>query len=174
MTKNKDVSPEDAALEEAIESPSKRPKMIVDEVPVANEYLDGELGAGVEPMPIEAEVDEFIGPEPIHNDTLAAIEEATQVRELIDGRVSTYGDPIEGHVRIAQVWSGILGIEVQPATVPLLMIGMKLVRAKNAPDYSDNSDDIEGYLDIFWKIVGDDMIQARSVSEYLEKKAGRQ
>ena len=45
-------------------------------------------------------------------------------------------------------------------------------RTTQAPNYSDNSDDIEGYLDIFRKIVGDDMIQARSVTEYLEKRDG--
>ena len=47
------------------------------------------------------------------------------------------------------------------------------MRADQTPDYSDNSDDIEGYLDIFRKIVGEDMIHARSVSDYVEQKAAR-
>ena len=95
---------------------------------------------------------------------------ASVTSEVVDGRVSVYGDPVEGFARIALVWSGILGVEVQPAQVPLMMLGMKAVRASVTPDYSDNSDDIEGYLDIFRKVVGEDMVHARSVSEYLAKR----
>ena len=94
------------------------------------------------------------------------------VGEVIDQRVQVYGDPTETFVRIAQVWSGILGVEVNPTDVPLCLIGMKVVRTTQAPDYSDNSDDIEGYLDIFRQLVGEDMIHARSVTEYVERKAG--
>lgn len=90
--------------------------------------------------------------------------------EVIDGRTSVYGDPVTSFVRVAQVWSGILGVEVNPTDVPLCLMGLKMVRASEAPDYSDNSDDIEGYLDIFRQIVGEDMVHARSVSEYLTKK----
>lgn len=96
------------------------------------------------------------------------------VEEVIDRRVQVYGEPIENWTRIAQVWSGILGHEIQPVEAALCMIGLKLVRTQYAPDYSDNSDDVEGYLDIVRKIVGEDMIDARSVSEYIEKKWGKQ
>ena len=90
--------------------------------------------------------------------------------EVIDQRVQVYGDPTETFVRIAQVWSGVLGVEVNPTDVPLCLIGMKIVRTTEAPDYSDNSDDIEGYLDIFRQLVGEDMIHARSVAEYVRLK----
>jgi hypothetical protein len=50
---------------------------------------------------------------------------------------------------------------------------LKLVRTSHTPDYSDNSDDIEGYLDIFRKVVGEDMVHARTVSEYLLIKGAR-
>ena len=90
-------------------------------------------------------------------------------------------------VRIRQAWmrevltrdtnfigdAAILGHTINATDVPLCLIGLKLIRTVEAPDYSDNSDDIEGYLDIFRKIVGDDMIHARSVKEYLEKREGR-
>lgn len=92
--------------------------------------------------------------------------------EVIDQRVQVYGDPTETFIRIAQVWSGILGHEVQPWAVPLCMAGMKFVRTTQAPDYSDNSDDVDGYMDIFRQIIGKDMIQARSVDEYVQKKYG--
>lgn len=94
------------------------------------------------------------------------------VSEIIDQRVALYGDPRETFVRIAQVWTGILGHEVQPAEVPLLLMGLKLVRTQVTPDYSDNSDDIEGYLDIFRTIIGEDMVHARLSSEYWAKKNG--
>ena len=92
--------------------------------------------------------------------------------EVVDGRDSVYGDPVETFARIAQVWSGILGHTINATDVPLCLIGLKLIRTVEAPNYSDNSDDIEGYLDIFRKLVGEDMIQARSVDEYLEKRDG--
>lgn len=88
------------------------------------------------------------------------------VDELIDGRVDVYGDPVMCFTRHAQVWSGILGIEVQPWQVALCMLGYKLVRTGITPDYSDNSDDIEGYLDIFRQLMPD-MVQARDTAEYL-------
>ena len=90
--------------------------------------------------------------------------------EVIDKRVQVYGNPIEMFPRIAEVWSGIVGHTIHATDVPLMLIGMKLVRTRQAPDYSDNSDDIEGYLDLFRQLVGEDMIHARTVTEYIEKK----
>lgn len=113
-------------------------------------------------------------PEPIHEEAVAAVEEQKLQKELIDGRVAAYGDPVEGHVRIASVWSGILGHLIQPAEVPMLMMGMKLVRMQTSPDYSDHIDDIEGYDNIYRSIIGEDMIQARSVDEYLRIKRERE
>lgn len=95
------------------------------------------------------------------------------VGEVIDGRRGVYGDPQTMFARAAQIWSGILGFEINAADVPLMLIGYKVLRAQHTPDYSDNSDDIEGYLDIFREIVGEDMVHARSVSEYLEKRGAR-
>lgn len=92
------------------------------------------------------------------------------VGEVIDRRVQVYGDPTQTFVRIAEVWSGILGHHVNPVEVPLLMAGMKLVRTQVMPDYSDNSDDIDGYMDIFRQLVGDEMIHARTVNDFIEQK----
>lgn len=97
------------------------------------------------------------------------------VTELINERVKVYGDPKVTFPQIAQAWSAVLGFEVLPYQVPLCLIAMKLVRTSQTPDYSDNSDDVEGYLDIFRKVVGEDMIHARTVDEYvLQKHARRQ
>lgn len=86
---------------------------------------------------------------------------------IVDARASVYGDPVENLCRIAQVWSGILGHEVQPTDVPLMMAGLKLVRTQVTPDYSDSSDDVDGFMEMFRRVVGSDMIHARSVGDYL-------
>lgn len=95
------------------------------------------------------------------------------VAEVIDARRKVYGEPTDMFPRVAQVWSGILGHEVQATDVPLLLMGYKLLRTAECPDYSDNSDDIEGYLAIFRELVGEDMVHARSVAEYVENQRGR-
>jgi hypothetical protein len=53
-----------------------------------------------------------------------------------------------------------------------MMAGMKLVRTSVTPDYSDNSDDVDGYMDIFRRLVGDDMVHARTPAEYWAQKDG--
>jgi hypothetical protein len=93
-----------------------------------------------------------------------------QLDELIDRRVQVYGSPTETFPRVAQIWSGILGHEVTAEDVPLMLIGYKLLRTAVTPDYSDNSDDIAGYLDIFRQVVGKDMVHARSVEEYIAQR----
>jgi hypothetical protein len=90
--------------------------------------------------------------------------------EIVDRRMQVYGDPVETYERIAMVWSGILGRPIEPFEIPLLMAGLKSVRAQIMPDYSDNSDDIDGYIGIFRLIIGDDMIHARTVADFVEKK----
>jgi hypothetical protein len=111
--------------------------------------------------------------EEIENPLFDITTEATVLKGLIDQRKQVYGEPSETFPRVAEVWSGILGHTVTAAEVPLLLIGYKLVRAQLAPDYSDNTDDVEGYLDIFRTVVGDDMIHARSVESYVLEKNQR-
>jgi hypothetical protein len=93
--------------------------------------------------------------------------------QIVNDRVGVYGPPAESFARVAQVWSGILGFEVHAWQVPLCQAGLKLVRADYAPDYSDNGDDVEGYIDIYRQVIGDDMVMASSVTEYLQEKEKR-
>lgn len=92
------------------------------------------------------------------------------ITEVVDERKSVYGDPKVSFPMVALVWSGILGTEVRPDQVPLLLMGYKLVRTSETPEYSDNSDDVEGYLEIFRLLMEDKMIHARSVTEFIEKR----
>jgi hypothetical protein len=98
------------------------------------------------------------------------LEDSAIVTELIASRQAVYGDPVNTFTRMAAMWSAIIDHEIQPWEVPMMMIAMKMIRTTQAPDYSDNSDDVEGYLDIFRTLIGEDMVHARSVSEYVEKK----
>lgn len=92
------------------------------------------------------------------------------LHEVIDRRVQVYGDPVQGFAEIAEMWTTYLGFPVQAHQVPIMQLLMKVVRSKTSPDYSDHSDDMKGYVDIFQKVIGDDMIHARSVNEYIELK----
>jgi hypothetical protein len=95
------------------------------------------------------------------------------VNEVIEGRRGVYGEPVDTFARMAQMLSGLLGVEIHAWQVPLILIVTKMVRTNQCPTYSDNSDDIEGYLAIFRELVGEDMIHARSVDEYLAVLAVR-
>ncbi len=54
---------------------------------------------------------------------------STEAMKLIDGdRRATYGPAREEFTKVAAVWSAILGVDVDPAHVPLCMVGLKMVR----------------------------------------------
>ena len=95
-------------------------------------------------------------------------ETSNTVNEVVDGRRDVYGEPTDTFARMAQMVSGLLGHEVHAWQIPLILIILKMVRTNQCPTYSDNSDDIEGYLAIFRELVGEDMVHARSVDEYLD------
>ena len=101
-----------------------------------------------------------------------AEQEDTVGQELLDNRESVYGDRVDNMIRVAQMWSGILGFEVQPHHVPLMFVAYKTYRASITPDYSDNIDDLDGYAIMFREVVDAQggMVQAKSVADYLEKK----
>lgn len=101
------------------------------------------------------------------------IEYEEKAQALLDSRVAVYGERVENMTRVAKVFSGILGIEVRPDQVPLLMVGYKTVRASQTPDYEDNVKDIEGYAIMFREIIGDDMIAAVNTDEYMAEKNRR-
>jgi hypothetical protein len=97
-----------------------------------------------------------------------------EAQELLDSRLAVYGERVSNMENVAKIFSGILGIEVRPDQVPLLMIGYKTFRASQTPDYEDNVKDIEGYAIMFREVVGDDMIPAVNTDEYVLEKTRRQ
>lgn len=75
--------------------------------------------------------------------------------DILKDREKSYGDPIEMHNRIAQIWSAILNKPVTAYEVALCMAGLKLARAtKNASD-PDSLIDAHGYTEIAQTIQAD-------------------
>jgi hypothetical protein len=96
--------------------------------------------------------------------------------ELLASRRAVYGDRVNNMERVAMIWSGLLGVEIKDWQVALLMDAYKMFRTFETPNYSDNSDDMDGWKKIFVEVMDANhggIIQARTVEEYLAKLAER-
>jgi len=72
-----------------------------------------------------------------------------EAKQLTYGdRNGQHGSPLLNHVRIAQIWSVILGHEVLPSQVALCMAGLKLARLAGNPENFDSYIDGAAYLAI--------------------------
>ena len=69
-----------------------------------------------------------------------------------DQQYSTF-TRVEQHERIAKMWSGIVNHTVTGHQVALCMVGLKLVRADNAPNVDDSYVDACGYAAIAAEIA---------------------
>lgn len=67
-------------------------------------------------------------------------------------REKAYGSPRENMARVASMWSVILGTEVRPEQVPIMMIAFKLARLMKQPQHHDSKTDVIG-----WTVVLDRM-----------------
>lgn len=73
---------------------------------------------------------------------------------ILKDREKQYGNPVEMHERIAEIWSGILNHPVTGYEVALCMTGLKLARATKNPTDPDSLIDAHGYAEIaqmFWE-----------------------
>lgn len=68
-------------------------------------------------------------------------------------RDKNYGTPYQNHLRIAKIWSVILGIEVTPSQVALCMTGVKIARLVETPNHLDSFVDGAAYLSIAGEIA---------------------
>jgi hypothetical protein len=100
-------------------------------------------------------------------------QDKSEAQKLLDSRLAVYGDRVDNMQRTAKIWSGLTGFDIQPWQVPVMFAAYKLFRLNITPDYSDNIDDADGYLVMFREVIGDDMVQARTVEEYLKAKADK-
>ena len=70
-----------------------------------------------------------------------------EAKRIVHGeRGENYGHPFEDFSRTAQIWSAILGTQIEPEQVALCMIGLKISREINRPK-RDNIVDGAGYFE---------------------------
>lgn len=80
-----------------------------------------------------------------------------EAAELIAvARDEVYGDPLANHQRIADLWSAILDINIEPEEVVLCMIAVKMSRLCSARDHNDSWVDIAGYAALGGEIAHED------------------
>lgn len=60
-------------------------------------------------------------------------------------REQEHGDPHEQFARVAQVWGALLGVSIEPYQVPLMMAGLKMIRATGGRRNADDFYDLTGY-----------------------------
>mgnify|MGYP000195884175 CR=1 FL=1 len=81
-------------------------------------------------------------------------------KAVLNSRGQHYGNILENHKRIAEIWSIILGFKVTEEQVLLMMIGLKVARLIQTPDHQDSIIDTAGY--------------AAALSELIEEKKKNQ
>lgn len=104
-----------------------------------------------------------------------------ETKALLDSRRATYGDRVKNMEAVADMVNGYMdGVEQRDGTremtgadFAMSMVLYKAYRFAVTPDYSDNIDDMEGYLQMVRECVGDNMIHARSADEYQQLKQDR-
>ena len=87
--------------------------------------------------------------EKLKADEAEAVEESQNIlykaQKIVDGpRQLDYGKPAENYLRVAAIWTVILGKSVTPRAVCQCMIALKLVRDSHSPKV-DNLIAIAGY-----------------------------
>lgn len=81
------------------------------------------------------------------DDEIAAPPILTEDVPILDQR-SGYGDVVENHTRIAELWSSYLGFKIEPWQVAACMVLVKVSRSVSSPKNPDHWLDIKGYADI--------------------------
>lgn len=67
-------------------------------------------------------------------------------------RHEDYGHPVDDFARTAQIWSAIVGVEISPEQVPLMMIGLKISRLCHRMK-RDSLDDGPGYFETLYLVL---------------------
>ena len=78
--------------------------------------------------------------------------------DLVSGeRARTYGDMLENHQNIADLWNGYLGDRLEgtltPTDVALMQVLLKVARTKEGDLNEDDFTDIAGYAACAWEIA---------------------
>jgi hypothetical protein len=82
-----------------------------------------------------------------------------EVEKVLKDREFYYGDAGESFHKVAELWSSILGVELEAPDVMMCMIALKLCREINNPK-KDNVIDMIGYLKLYSDEVDHDSFEA--------------
>jgi len=84
---------------------------------------------------------------PQEQNVLPRVEALREAAKIISGdRDLQYGGPEENFTRIAKIWSVIVGTEITPEDVAMMMVGLKLARYASKSGFQpDTWIDIAGY-----------------------------
>ena len=104
------------------------------------------------------------------------IETEMTTEELLAQRQQVYGDRVANMTNVGTMWSGYLrarfpDVDITAVDVSLMMAMYKEYRMSVEPSYSDNIDDVDGYMAMARECIGDDLIKARTVDEFIMKRA---
>ena len=66
-------------------------------------------------------------------------------RATVADRGEDYGSVWDNHERIAVIWTALIGIQIEPEHVAMMMAGVKLARLAATPDHQDSWVDLAGY-----------------------------
>lgn len=82
-----------------------------------------------------------------------------EVVGILADRDKQYGDSAVLFREIAQIWTAILGDEVDPRQVVLCMIGVKLARLTTDLSHIDSIKDVAGYAAILSQLISEERTQ---------------
>lgn len=63
----------------------------------------------------------------------------------VSDRGEAYGGIWQNHERIAVMWTALLGINIEPEQVAMMMAAVKLARLATSPGHQDSWVDLAGY-----------------------------
>ncbi len=66
-------------------------------------------------------------------------------KETVADRGEDYGSIWDNHERIAIIWTALIGIQIEPDHVAMVLAGVKLARLAATPDHQDSWVDLAGY-----------------------------
>lgn len=76
-----------------------------------------------------------------------------EIQLTLTDRGNIYGNPLENHRRISELWSGYLDTYVSPEQVAMCMLLVKVARLSQTSNHDDSFRDLLGYAVIFHQIV---------------------
>lgn len=109
---------------------------------------------------------------------MSNIETEMTTEELLEQRHQVYGDRVSNMENVGTMWSGYLrarfpDVDITGTDVAVMMALYKTYRMSVEPEYSDSIDDVDGYMAMARETIGDRLIKARTVDEFIQKRAER-